>query len=159
MFEYGAINTFPDSYSASSMGRLSSWFDDIDQAFSNLALIGASNAQLDGVFGGSNFATGKTVPQLLETWDKCLAWTASSVACKARVVSLGKVTCNRAGHLSQHVMQHHANLASPPFNRAVQFSRFLLKDQLTDTHRVLLLLLGLGPIQASTLLTPEVWQL
>ena len=44
LFEYGTITAFSDSYAASSMGRLSLWFDDSDQAFSNLALIGASNA-------------------------------------------------------------------------------------------------------------------
>lgn len=123
-----------------------------------MVLIGASNAQLDGVFGGSDFLLGVTVPQLLTAWDQCSAWTASFSRCGAKIGSIGKVACNCAGHSSQHVTQHHANLASPPFNRAVQFSRFLL-EPLTDTHRVLLLLLGLSPVEASTLLVPEIWQM
>ena len=80
------------------MGRFQLWFDDNDQAFSSLALIGASNAQLNVMFGGSDFVTRKTVPQLLEMWGKCSAWTASSVACNAKIVSLEKVACNHAGH-------------------------------------------------------------
>jgi hypothetical protein len=72
LFEYGAICEFSESYSATTTGKLPSCFEDSDQAFSNLALIGAFNAQLciDDVFGGSDFVSGKTVPQLLETWDK-----------------------------------------------------------------------------------------
>ena len=84
--KYGAICEFSKSYSSTTTGKLPSWFEDSEQAFSNVALIGASNAQWDGIFGGSNFVSGQTVQQLLETWDKCLAWTAASSACNARIV-------------------------------------------------------------------------
>ena len=156
--EYGTVQEFSESFSATSTGDLASWFEDSQLAFSNLALIGASNAQLDGIFGGSDFLSGKAVPQLLETWNKCLAWTADSAVCNARIASLSKVACSCAGHTSQHVTQHHANLALPPFDRKVRFSRFLRTPLLTDTHRILLLLLGLGPVRISTILAPNVWQ-
>ena len=71
---------------------------------------------------------------------------------------MAKVACNCAGHSSQHMMQHHANLALPPFDRAVQFLRFLLEPLLTDTHRILLLLLGLGPVQVTTTLALDILQ-
>jgi hypothetical protein len=71
--EYGAIREFSESYSSTTTGKLASWFEDSDQAFSNLALIGAFNAQLDGIFGGSNFVSDQSVQQLLEMWYRCLA--------------------------------------------------------------------------------------
>ena len=109
--KYSTIREFSESFSSTTTGKLSLWFEDSDQAFSDLALIGASNAQLDGIFSGSNFMSGQTVQQLLEMWDKCLAWMVASSACNARIVSVAKVACNHAGHSSQHVTQHHANLA------------------------------------------------